>query len=278
MLALQRKDAAVAATHLGKVGGALEEPALAAFLEGRVRFVEGRFAEARVRFLEAVRQDGRRVDAQLWAGAAAAAGGQPEEAFHLMQGALAMDPVRVAPPPSQARFFLAPGETLQGAEGHLLALARGTSTVPARLYEGLVRYHQGDLAGADRLLRSVVDEDMQNPVAHALRALVALRQRNAAQALRSAAAADRNGRQLPLAQFAWGEVLASRGEEAEALRAFRLAHTLAPALSSPAVRLAQMEAATGARVAARERLMKLVGRDPSDVAAKRALYAIDTRG
>ncbi|MCI0574168.1 MAG: tetratricopeptide repeat protein [Myxococcaceae bacterium] len=278
MLALGRRDAEAAARHLKGFAGRSGDAGLEALLEGRVLVLQRRPAEAMERFLEAVKRDARRVDAQLWAGAAAALAGRGPDAFRLLLAAQAMDPARTAPPTRSERFFLRAGETLEGAEGHLLKLARGPDVLHARLYEALIRFHQRDLRSADRLARDVLAADVRNAAAYSLRTLVALAQGNRKAALELGAQAERNGRQLALARYAHGEALAASGDSARALQAMREALALAPGLPTLAVRLAELEAATGARDVAREQLLKMVARDRSDRAAKRALYAIDRRG
>jgi tetratricopeptide (TPR) repeat protein len=275
MVALGRRDAAAARTHLEGLKGRLEDPALQKVLEGRLLLLEKKPAEALERFQEAVRLDERRLDAQLLAGVAAASAKRREDAFRALSVALRSDPLRLEPRPVVTRFWLRPGETVEGVEGTILALAEGQEDPSALLYEGLLRFHQGDLDIAERHFRDVLEVDTTNAGALAYRALIARRKGRDAEARGLAAKAAAAGRQVPVAHLAQGLVLADEARQAEpAKRALRDALALSPKLLSAQVRLAELEAPQR-RDSARETLVKAVGLDPAYLPAKRMLYLLD---
>jgi tetratricopeptide (TPR) repeat protein len=279
LLELSRGRAGAARPHLAAVEGKLQDAGLEALLAGRVALLGGDAAAAVQHFLRAVEADPRRTDAQLWAGVAAARAGRPADAFRLLRAALQQDPARapasgVRPVPQVGGGVVA-GELLAGADGHLLRLAEGEDVVPARLYEGLVRYHQRAGGAAERLLEQVVRQDVRNAPAFALRALLAAERGDRRAALRLGAVAAGEGRELALARAANAEALAEAGRTEDARQEMAAAHAAAPAVATYAVRLAELEAATGAKDAARERLLKVVARDPANAAAPRALYQLD---
>jgi cellulose synthase operon protein C len=274
---LAQKDEAEAARQLEALRGRLESPALEKVLEGRLRLLEGKPEQALELFQEAVKLDDRRVDAQLLAGVAAAQAGRRDEAFRLLYQATQADPLRVAPRgPVLSRFYMRPGETLQGVEGALVRLSKSREDVVPLLYEGVLNYHQGDLAVAEKLLRKVNEEDLNNAPSLAYRALVALQRRDMNQARSLSEKAVAAGRRMALPWLVRGLVLAEEAKQGEqAQKALREALTLAPALLSAEVKLAELEARAKNMESARSRLRKVLGLDPSYQPAKRALYQLN---
>jgi Tfp pilus assembly protein PilF len=275
LVALGRREAAGAREHLSGIQGRLEDPALEKVLEGRLLLLEKKPVEALERFQEAVRLDERRLDAQLLAGVAAADARRRDDAFRALNVALRSDPLRLEPRPVVTRFWLRPGETVEGLEGAILALSQGPEDPSPLLYEGLLRFHQGDLDVAERHFKDVLEVDTANAGAFAYRALIAQRRDKAAEARGLATRAVAAGRQLPVAHLALGLVLAEDARQVEpAKRALRDALALSPKLLSAQVRLAELEAKQRADVA-RDTLVKVVGLDPAYLPAKRMLYLLD---
>ncbi|XXF75624.1 tetratricopeptide repeat protein [Myxococcaceae bacterium GXIMD 01537] len=276
-LALGRNDAAKAATHLAAVKGNLEDPALEKVLEGRLLMLENKNGEAVTRFQEALKLDERRHDALLLSGVALAKDKRRDEAFRLLFQALESDPTRLSPRPVATLLFMRPSDTLVGAEGIISALADGEEDVVPRLYEGLLRFHQGEWAAAERLLKQVTSVDEENARANAYLALIALQRGNGNAARSLGERAVASGRQMSIAHLAYGLALAEGNKVEPAKKALRDALGLAPKLLAAEVKLAELEAATD-KASARARLVKVVGLDPSYQPAKRALFLLDRRG
>jgi len=277
LVALARKDSSAAAGHLSSLQGRLQEPALEKMLEGRLRLVERKPAEAMESFMEAARLDPRHVDALLMAGVAAAQNGRREEAFRVLAQVLQADPLRLAPRPVVTPFYLRPGELLSGLEGSIVGLARGDDDLLAHLYEGLLRFHQGEPAAAEKMFKKVAEVDSSNAPAFAYRTLIALGRKDMKAAKAHAAQAVAGGRQVAMAHYVQGLVLAESKQVEPAKRSLREAVTLSPKLYAAQVRLAELEAATS-HDDVRARLVRLLGLDPSYLPAKRVLYTLDKRG
>lgn len=271
LVALGRSDAAAARTHLAGLQGWLGDPALEKVLEGRLLLLEKKPVEALERFQEAVRLDDRRLDAQLLVGVAAAAAKRRDDAFRALNHALTSDPLRLEPRPVATRFWLRQGETVQGVENVILGLATGSEDASAQLYEGLLRFHQGELDAADRHFRNVLEVDDANAGALAYRALIALRRGNEKEAGAVAARAVYAGRQMSIAYLAQGLALAEARQVEPARRALREARKLSPGLLSAQAKLAELERPD----VARDLLMKVVGLDPAYLPAKKTLYRLN---
>ncbi|WP_208723154.1 tetratricopeptide repeat protein, partial [Corallococcus llansteffanensis] len=279
LVALAGKDAPRAREHLKGFQGRLEDPALEQVLEGRVLLLEQNPAGAQERFLAAGKLDPRRLDAQLLAGVAAATAKKREESFRLFYPVLEariFDPLRPAPRPALTRFWLRPGDTLAGVENVVQELGGRPDDVQPLLYEGLVRFHQGDRQGAERLLRSVVETGTNNGSAQAYRSLLAL-DAKPAQALELAEKAVALERSLPVARLSLGLAQAAAGDVERAKRSVRSVLEVAPTMLSAQTKLAELELAARPEVA-RAMLEKVVGLDPSCFPAKKLLFKLDERG
>ncbi|QSQ16299.1 zinc-ribbon domain-containing protein [Myxococcus landrumensis] len=274
LVALEQKDAAKARKHLSGIQGWLGDRALEAVLEGRVLLLEKKPAQALERFTEASTRDDRRLDAQLLAGVAAAGAKRREDAFRVLNQALRADPLRLEPRALVTRFWMRPSDTVRGVEDIILALAENADDPGPYLYEGLLRFHQGDLDAADRHFREVLESDSNNAGAMAYRALIALHRGNASEARALAARAVSAGRQLPVAHLAQGWVLAEGKQVEPAKRSLREALNLSPTLLSAKARLAQLEVPQR-RADARAQLVSVVGLDPAYLPAKRMLYLLE---
>ncbi|RKH97309.1 gliding motility protein, partial [Corallococcus praedator] len=278
LVALARKDAAKAREHLKGFQGRLEDSALEQVLEGRVLLLEQNPASAQEHFLKAGTLDDRRLDSQLLAGVAVASAKQREESFRLFFGVLEArkwDPMRLAPRPALTRFWLRPNDTLVGVEGVVQALSARPDDVQPVLYEGLVRYYQGDLQGADRQFRAVVETGVNNGGALAYRALIALDAKSA-QALPLAEKAVALERSLPIARLSLGLAQAV-GDVELAKRTVRSVLEVSPTMLSAQTHLAALEVAAQPDVA-RAMLLKVVGLDPAYFPAKKLLFKLDERG
>jgi cellulose synthase operon protein C len=276
LAAMARGDVAKATPHLPFIQGKLEDPALEKVLEGRLRLAEKKPTEALELFHDAFKLDGRREDAILLAGIAAAQAGHRDDAFRMFFQALQADPLRLTPRPVTTGFFLRPGETLTGMAGSILALATGKDDVGASLYEGLLLVHMGDKAGAERLFKGVLELDPNNAGAAAYMALLALQRGDIAKARIFAARAVATGRQMPIAHVANGLALAAAKQVEPAKRSLHDALTLAPGLLSPEVKLVELDM-TANPDEARQRLVRVAGLDPTYLPAKRLLFTMDQR-
>jgi len=278
LISVARKDAAAAAGHLSTFKGKLEDPVLEKLLEGRLRLLERKPAEAMELFMEASRMDPRRADALLLAGVAAAQDNRRDESFRLLAQVVQSDPMRLAPRPIVTPFFVRSADLLDGLEGSILALSRGEDDLLAHLYEGLLRYHQGEPAAAEKMFKLVNEVDDNNALASAYRAIIAVGRKDQKAAKAHAARAVVGGRQVAIAHLAQGLVLMGDSSQQEpAKKSLRDAVTLAPKLYAAEVRLGELELASN-RNSVRERLVRLLGIDPSYLPAKRVLYLLDKRG
>jgi len=275
LIALSRGATDEAERYLSAFKRRLGDPGLEKMLEGRLLLAQHRDPEAMRTFAEAAQLDPRRLDALLLAGAAAASAGRRDETLRYLVPAGQMDPTRTAPAPLATRFYVRPEEHLVGAEGRVVRLAKGSTDVTPRLYEALIRYHQADWSGADKLLQQVLDVDVGNALAHALRALIALQRGSIRASLASGQRAVASGRGLALAHYAYGSVLVRSGNIEGAQAEFRQAEALSPTLLAAQVNLAELDAKKNGTQAARARLVHVLRVDPSYLAAKRALYNLE---
>jgi tetratricopeptide (TPR) repeat protein len=222
--------------------------------------------------------DPRRADALLLAGVAAAQDNRRDESFRMFAQVVQSDPLRLAPRPVVTSFFVRSADLLDGLEGSVVALSRGEDDLLAHLYEGLLRFHQGDAAASEKMFKLVNDVDDNNAVASAYRTFLALGRKDLKAAKAHAARAVVGGRQVAIAHLAQGMVLMGEPSQLEpAKKSLRDAVTLAPKLYAAEVRLGELEM-TSNRDSVRERLVRLLGLDPSYLPAKRVLYLLDKRG
>ncbi|HEX4803598.1 MAG TPA: hypothetical protein VFV14_08810, partial [Myxococcaceae bacterium] len=125
LLALGVGSADLAQQHWKAFQGRIGDAALEKLLEGRLSMAAHREAEAMRSFAEAAQLDARRADALFLAGAAAASAGRRDDALRYLLPAGQMDPTRTAPAPTGTRFYVAAEESLAGAEGKVIRLAKG---------------------------------------------------------------------------------------------------------------------------------------------------------
>ncbi len=176
------------------------------------------------------------------------------------------------------RFYLQPQDALRGVDGMARKLDANPQDPMPRVYEAVVRFHQGDLAAADRFLGEALAIEPENALAHAWRALVGLGRGQKDRALGDGALAVTGAKQLAIAHYAHGRALAAAGQREPAARELRETLRLAPDFLAAEVALAALEAEAGSREAAEARLQRVTGIDPSDLEAKRALYQLERKG
>jgi cellulose synthase operon protein C len=271
---LDRGAPGPAAAHLPRILGQLDNPGLAALLEGRVRAAEQQWQSAAEAFERAVEADPRRTDARLWAAAAWATAGQRDRALQIVAPALEADPFRPGPgmPP------LWPGDGLKGANERLALLSKEDRDGLPLLAEAVVRFHQGDPAAAEGLVTRVLKAGGNQALVLGWKSILLGARGDAAGALVAAREAVAQGRASGFAQFALGSALLATGDLDGARKALREAHTLLPALLTAEVRQAEIEARTGGVAAARDRLQRVIALDPEYASARRALYLLPPEG
>jgi tetratricopeptide (TPR) repeat protein len=272
---LDRNAADQAAAHLPALADTLGDPGLAALLEGKVRAAQQRWQAAAEAFDRAAAADGRRTDAKLWGGAAWSMTGAREQALQSASPALQADPFRDGPgiPPLWA------GDGLKGAADRLVLLSKDDRDGQPLLAEAVLRVHQGDSAGAEALVDRILKAGGNQPVVLAWKSILLGARGDSAGALaRAQEAVASGGRSNGFVQFALGSALAATNDLEGAQRALREANTLSPALLAARVRLAELEARSGAIVSARERLQRVIVLDPEYASAWRALYLLPPEG
>ncbi|MBI3181387.1 MAG: zinc-ribbon domain-containing protein [Myxococcales bacterium] len=271
LVALQRGNVAHARVHLPGIFGRLGDPALELLLEARCLLAEGQLEKAMDAFARSAELDPRRTDALLMAGAAAGRL-KSEKAFEfVLQRAAKADPTRAGPRQQMARYYLQAVDTLGGASGHFTALARDGEDPNPPMCEGLVQWHLGNHAAAERNFQRVTQIDPSNAAAHAYRALAALRRGDAAQALSLSFRAVEEDRQSALTHYAHGMALLAAGKSESAKKAFKDAHGRDPGLFAARVQLGALELATD-QPAGKKLLAAVLDRDPTYFEAMRALY------
>jgi len=273
--ALDERRLDEAQKELESLKGHTGDRAVEELLEARLWLARGRDADAAQACSRAAALDPRRVDALLCQAAAAARAGQRDQAFPPAQAAAMADPSRLGPRPVVTRFYVPAGEVLAGLDGQLSKLAQGEGDVLPQLYEGLLLFHQGRWAEADRELGQVLATDDRNPLALAYRSLAALQRGEVAAAVRLGARAAEGGRKIAVVRYAYGAALAQAGRAADAERELGDALQLDGGLSAAETRLAELQARKGGAASARARLVRVLVRDPSYLPAKRALYALE---
>ncbi|HEY3586988.1 MAG TPA: zinc-ribbon domain-containing protein [Myxococcaceae bacterium] len=264
-----------AAAHLPPILDRLGDPALAALLEGRVRAAQQRWQAAAEAFDRAASADGRRTDGRLWAGAAWAMSGARDRAMQSVGPALQADPYRDGPgvPP------LLPGDGLKGAADRLLLLSKDDRDGQPLLAEAVLRVHQGDAAGAEALIDRILKTGGTQVLVLGWKSiLLGARGDTAGAVARAQEAVASGGRTSGFAHYALGSALSASGDVEGAQRALREAQTLSPGLLAAQVRLAELEARSGAIVSARERLQRVIVLDPEYASAWRALYLLPPEG
>jgi tetratricopeptide (TPR) repeat protein len=275
LVELDRSAPDQAAAHLSAVVDRLGDPALAALLEGKVRAAQQRWQAAAEAFDRAAAADARRTDARLWAGAAWAMTGSREQSMQSVAPALQADPFRDGPgvPP------LWPGDGLKGAAERLVLLSKDDRDGQPLLAEAVLRVHQGDAPGAEALVDRILKTGATQAVVLGWKSiLLGARGDSAAALARAQEAVASGGRTSGFAQYALGSALVATGDAEGAQRALREAQTLSPGLLAAQVRLAELEARSGAIVSARERLQRVIVLDPEYASAWRALYLLPPEG
>lgn len=274
LLAIDRRDSTAAEQHLAAIAGKLGDEAVERLVEGRVRMLQSRWEDAQRAFRAAHDADRRRVDALLLAGLSASRARRGEEALQYLAEAARADPARSSPPAPDARFYFEPREFLEGHAAALASLGKRRGDARPHLFEGLLRFHAGDVRGADKRLRAAVAADEGNALSLAWRAVAALRAGDKKGARVNGARAVAQERLLGLGHYALGAALVRSGESAAGRKALMEAVRVDPGLLGAEYELAALDAKQGDAAGARQRLVRLVTLDPSFVPAKELLFAL----
>lgn len=257
------------------VKGRLGDAALEKTLEGRLLFAEGKFTEALQAATAAWEKDARRTDALLLGAAAAARAKNEGKAWELsLKRGLKADPLYGAPRPSMARLYVRPADVLRAAKGSFELLSKEAEDPNPPMAEGLLAWHSGDWAAAEREFSRVVSYDTANGNGFAFKSLLALRRKENAQAVKLAAKAIDAERQLGLAHAAHGLALAAANQPDLAKRSLQKAFELEPKLLLPKVRFAEIEAKQKKIEDARKTLTVVLLADPTYAEAKRVLHTL----
>jgi len=143
----------------------------------------------------------------------------------------------------------------------------------------VLRVHQGDAAGAEALIDRILKTGGTQTLVLGWKSILLGARGDTAGALaRAQEAVASGGRTSGFAQYALGSALSATGDLEGAQRALREAQTLSPGLLASQVRLAELEARSGAIVSARERLQRVIVLDPEYASAWRALYLLPPEG
>ncbi len=265
LVALERGQAAEAVIHLEALRGKLPDAAYASMLEGRLRMLEARWDDAVSAFQKAAVAEPWRAHALLLSGVAAAGAGRRDDALRFLYDAARSDPTWEDPRHP---------ELLRGMQGRVLTLATGDTDLSPRIYEGVLRFHQGDFSRAEKLFQEALDMDARNALAFAWSALTSLQRGELDRAGSAAKNAELYGRQVGIAQFAAGAVSLVSNQSEAAARLLREAVRLEPGFLGAEQRLAELDARSGNAEAARERLRGILARAPGYLPARRLLFSL----
>lgn len=274
LIALARGQLHEAQESLSAVSGRLGDSALERLLSARLLFAQQQYPAAAKAYLEAAAADPRRSDAVIMAGVAYARAGARADALHALAPLLELDPTRVAPRPMTTRFFVMRGETLQGSDGAVEKLAKGSEDLTPVLFEALIDWHRGAQKDAERGFQLVTSKDAGNAIAHAYLALAAVSRADAPSAVKEGERAVEADRRKAITHYAFARALAFSGERERAVRELSEAETLSPGFLAAQLSLAELERAAKQTERARARLVRLLGMDPSYLPAKQALYVL----
>jgi cellulose synthase operon protein C len=224
LVLLDRGVPSAARVEFEGIKGNLEDRALEATLEGRLLIAENRLDDA-TRLLSETTGPGRRADALLLAGAAAAKAHKDGKAWELcLKEGLKVDP-RARSLPTLTHFYVRPADLLRGTAGAYRQLAAGDDDPNPALCEGLLAWFSDDLQTADRLFAKVIAIDPQSADAYAYRALGAMARKDLVTAGRLAARGLDSSRTNALAAAVQGLIFlqtnridAAKGSAAAALK------------------------------------------------------------
>lgn len=275
---ISARKAAPAREALAALKGKLPEPAfeaqsLEALFEGRIAWLEGKYTEAYAVLVTSLEKDSRRTDALLLAAAAAAKANRETQAYELvLKKGLRSDPLQPAPALTMSRYYFTTAEVLLPAKGAFMGLRKDALDPNPLLAEGLLAFHLGQLAEADKIFAQVLAADVSNAAAFAFRSLIALRNSDESGALKLAQRATESERLEPQGQLALGLALWASKTTEPAYKALRLAQEQGTNLLWGRVRLAELEIRLKKPDDARRMLNSVLLVDNSYREAKRALY------
>ncbi|MFT3837168.1 MAG: tetratricopeptide repeat protein [Myxococcaceae bacterium] len=258
-----------------KLQGKLGDEALELTLEGRLLFAEGTLNDALKKFQAAVNKDHRRTDAMLLAAATAAKLKIDVVAYDyaIKQGSKA-DPMSTAPVQPMARYFIRPNDLLSGMADAFAPLQKDAEDPNVPMARGLILWHSGDAAGAEKMFDQVIATDPANALGLAFRSISSLKKNDLASAARFGSKAAENGKQVGLAHVAYGMALFATNQLDAAKKELRTGSDLEPAMLAPRVKLGEIEARQKHLDEARKILATVLLQDPMYHDAERALFAM----
>lgn len=275
LVATEQGSAAEARAQWPFIKGKLNNPPLEQVLEGTLVLLEGKPNDAMKLFLAAYEADSRRVDALLLAAASAAKAKNESKAWELvLKNGLKADPRYAGPLPVMARYYVRSQDLLRQAKGAFEPLATEADDPNVPMAEGLVAWFANDFAGADKHFARAVAVDPGNGHGLAYRAMLALRRKDSANALKLGQKAVAAERQFALAHYAVGAALLATNQFEIAKAPFRTAFELEPKFAAARVKLAEVEFKQKKPEEARKILAAVLLTDPLYFDAKKALYAL----
>lgn len=273
LVLVERGVVSSARLELDALKGKLLDAPLEATLEGRLLLAENRFDDALTTLTQVADADGRRVDALLLAGAAAARARKDGRAWELcLKRGLKVDPY-ARPVPALTQLYLRPGDLLKAAVGSYERLSPNSEEDPNPLLcEGMVAWFSEDLPSAEKHFARVNAIDPKNADAYAYRALIALARRDTATATRLAARGADSSKSNALVFAAQGliHLQANRVDAAKLAANAALKHN--PALLLGKTILGEADARLKDEAEARRLLTSVLLSDPLYRDAKRVLY------
>jgi tetratricopeptide (TPR) repeat protein len=253
----------------------LGDEALEAAIEGRVLLLEDKAPEALAVLLKAIEKDPRRVDATILAGAAAVkAHNEPKGWELVLSKTLKADPLQSGPRRAMAPHFTRANDLIAPARGVFAKLGKEKDDPNPYYAEGAMAWHAGELGPADAAFSEVIAADPTNSMALAYRALIAIKRRDYANAMKHATKAVGADHSLGLALYALGSAQFLTGKVEQARATLRDATERAPWLLCAKARLAEADIKVKKLPAAKTALVTILSVDPTYTEAKRVLYGM----
>lgn len=273
LVALAQKQPAAAHPAIDKLLNASPEGVRVEALAARVAFAEGKPSEGVAHERAALRSSSIDLRAALLGAVLAAKAGRGSEAYELMKSATEIDPAIELRHRGITEFY-------ESARSELAQTAGGfeddTSSGLPIAYAGVVQYHRGDLARAERSFGAALKIEPDNAVALSHLAQLQLEgdrgnPRKARELADRALAGDRSS---VLAMYIEGRAREALKDLEGARQQYRDVLRQAPGFTSATYRLAVLERAEGRAASAEELLGKILFADPDDTAARRELFEL----
>jgi predicted Zn finger-like uncharacterized protein len=253
----------------------LDDAALETMVEARVLLAEEKPQDALAKLTRVIEADPRRVDGTILAGAAAVKAHQESKGWELVLAkALRSDPLQSGPRPAMAAYFTRAADFIAPARGLFAKLAKEKDDPNPRYAEGAMAWHAGDIAAADAAFGEVLSADPTNALAFSFRAMVAIKKRDYANAMKLATKAVGNDRTLGLAHYTLGSAQFLTGKVELARKTLREATERDPRLQCAKARLAEADIKVKKLAEAKAALLLILSADPSYSEAKRVLYGM----